>query len=200
MVAFRTYTPDAVAAFLRVRERFGPFSNMAPGFPFRVGGIVVGSSEALYQAMRFPHLPAFQQEILDQPAPVPAKRHAYTRIAETRAGWGQVRVNVMRFALRAKFGATQGGLLELLRETGDLPIVEISHRDDFWGARPKNGTLEGRNVLGRLLMEIRAELAHHPSGAPLLLEPQFPEPVLAGILLGPEIIRSDPGQDLGPSS
>ncbi len=33
MVAFRHYIASEVAAFHRVRDRFGPFSNMASGFP-----------------------------------------------------------------------------------------------------------------------------------------------------------------------
>lgn len=186
MVAFRTYNPQEVAAFLRVRERFGPFSNMASGFPISAGGAEIGSSEALYQALRFPHLPDFQREIIDQPAPILAKRHAYTRVAQTRPDWDAVKVNVMRYVLRAKFGTAQGDLLDLLRGTGEAPIVEISQRDDFWGARPVNGALVGRNVLGRLLMELRAELRPHPSGSPLLVEPRFPDPILLGRRIGPD--------------
>ena len=158
---------------------------------------MAGSSEALYQALRFPHLPGFQREILEQPAPILAKRHAYARVAETRPNWDRVRVNVMRYALCAKFGSTQGGLLDLLTGTGEAPIVEVSHRDDYWGARPVDGRLVGRNVLGRLLMELRAELRSHPSGAPLLVGPSFPDPVLLGRRLRPT--RCCPDAPLDPS-
>jgi hypothetical protein len=44
---------------------------------------------------------------------------------------------------------------ELLLNTGDLPIVEQSRKDRFWGAVPVEGKLVGANVLGRLLMELR---------------------------------------------
>lgn len=193
MVAFRTYNPREVAAFLRVRDAFGPFSNMAAGFPITVGGIETGSSEALYQALRFPHLPDFQREILDQPAPILAKRHAYTRVSQTRPDWDAVKVNVMRYVLRGKFGTAQGGLLELLRGTGDIPIVEISKRNDFWGARPMDGALVGRNVLGRLLMELRAEMSAHPDGSPFRIAPRFPDARLIGADLVPEEVGPDPG-------
>ena len=43
--------------FFKVREEWGELSNMHNEFPLRVGGVPVGSSEALYQAMRFPHRP-----------------------------------------------------------------------------------------------------------------------------------------------
>jgi len=45
MAAYRTYDPDLVAPFLRVRERYGPFSNMASGYQIRVCGVEAGSSE-----------------------------------------------------------------------------------------------------------------------------------------------------------
>lgn len=180
MVAFRDYRSAEVAAFLRVRERFGALSNMAPGYPMTVAGVPVASSEALYQALRFPNLPDLQREILDQPAPILSKRHAYTRIGETRPDWGRVKVNAMRYSLRAKFGSTQGDLLDLLRRTGDRPIVEISNRDDFWGARPVGDSFVGRNVLGRLLMELRAEMSPHVDGAPFRVAPRFPRAVLLG--------------------
>lgn len=80
MAGYRTYDPKRVAAFLRVRDPFGAFSNMAIGSPMTLHGTAVPSSEALYQALRFPHPPDFQREILDQPAPILSKRHAYARI------------------------------------------------------------------------------------------------------------------------
>lgn len=161
-----------------------------------MGGLRTPSSEALYQALRFPHLPDFQSEILAQGTPILSKRQAYTRVSETRADWDRVKVNAMRYVLRAKVGTAQGDLLDLLRGTGETPIVEISHRDDFWGARPVGAQLIGRNVLGRLLMELRLDLRAHPSGDPLPLEPNFPNPVLCGSVLGREMMGPEPTHGL----
>jgi len=197
MVQFRSYQADEVAAFHRVRDPFGAFSNMAGGYPIRLGGVEAGSSEALYQAFRFPNLPDLQAEVLSAPNPLLAKRHAYTRIGETRSDWDSVKVNVMRFVLRAKFGSHQDRLHPLLSAAGDRPIVEISHRDDFWGARPEGDRLVGRNVLGRLLMELRLELASHPLGTPLLIVPRFREARLLGGCLSTEWVggaRPEPDQ------
>jgi tetratricopeptide (TPR) repeat protein len=48
---------------------------------------------------------------------------------------------------------------ELLLQTVDQPIVEDSRKDAFWGANPVgHEMLVGVNALGRLLMELRAEL------------------------------------------
>ena len=52
------YEIAKVAAFRRTRENWGGLSNMASGFPLWIGPIRVPSSEALYQACRFPDLPS----------------------------------------------------------------------------------------------------------------------------------------------
>jgi len=197
MAQFRHYHADDVAAFHRVRDPYGMFSNMAAGYPLRVGGIQATSSEAAYQALRFPDLPEFQAEILVLGNPILAKRHAYTRIAETRLDWDAVKVNIMRYVLRAKFCSQQEALLPALAETGDRPIVEVSLRDDFWGAKPDGERLVGRNVLGRLLMELRAELAAHPVGGSVEVAPHFPCAKLLAHQLGEERFPpdSEPAQD-----
>ena len=43
----------------------------------------------------------------------------------------------------------------MLAATGERPIVEVSTRDPWWGARPVAERYEGSNVLGRLWMELR---------------------------------------------
>ena len=48
--------------------------------------------------------------------------------------------------------------LLLLAATGERPIVEVSTRDPWWGARPVAHRYEGNNVLGRLWMELRQQL------------------------------------------
>ena len=45
-----------------------------------------------------------------------------------------------------------------LAETGERPIVEVSARDPWWSAKPFADRYEGRNVLGRLWMELRQQL------------------------------------------
>jgi predicted NAD-dependent protein-ADP-ribosyltransferase YbiA (DUF1768 family) len=42
-----------------------------------------------------------------------------------------------------------------LLATGDRDLIEDSWRDDFWGWGPNR---DGQNMLGKLWMEIRAEL------------------------------------------
>ena len=65
----------------------------------------------------------------------------------------------MRWSLQVKLAQNWDKFSEALLETGDMPIVEHSRRDDFWGAKPIDSeTLIGTNALGRLLMELRERL------------------------------------------
>jgi competence ComEA-like helix-hairpin-helix protein len=65
----------------------------------------------------------------------------------------------MRWCLQVKLAQNWDSFGALLLETDDLPIVEHSRRDDFWGAKPTDeNTLVGTNALGRLLMELRERL------------------------------------------
>ena len=153
----RYYRRSEAVVFLKTREEFGGLSNMAAGFPLCVNGIEVRTSEALYQACRFPHLPDIQREILEQRSPMTAKMKSKPHRAKSRPDWDHARIKVMRWCLRLKLAQNWERFAGLLETTGDQPIVEESRRDDFWGARPAgDDQLVGMNILGRLLMELRA--------------------------------------------
>lgn len=154
----RHYRRDDVIAFRKTGEAFGGLSNMAPGFPIIMLGHRIRTAEALYQACRFPHLPHVQRMILDEGSPMTAKMRSKPYRGDSRSDWDDVRVPIMKWCLRVKLAANWSAFSTLLLETGDRPIVEDSRKDDFWGAKPEAGTLEGRNVLGRLLMDLRARL------------------------------------------
>ncbi len=90
----------------------------------------------------------------------------------SRPDWDQVRVNIMRWCLRVKLAQNWNTFSKLLLDTGEKPIVEQSRKDDFWGAKPvDNQTLVGRNVLGRLLMELREEIKNKQKDSLLRVEP-----------------------------
>lgn len=156
---FRTYDRESSVVFLKTNERFGGLSNMAPGFPLRVNGVRIRTSEALYQACRFPHLPDVQREIIDEHSPMTAKMRSKPFRKDSRPDWDAVRVKIMRWCLRVKLAQNWREFGRLLLATGDRPIVEQSRKDDFWGAKvAEDGSLVGMNVLGRLLMELREQL------------------------------------------
>ncbi len=156
----QVYITAECASFLKSKEGFGGLSNMAGGFGLRVQGHPVKSSEALYQALKFPDSPAAQRTILDKPSPMTAKWAAKGFIKQglLRPDWDQVEVEVMRWCLRLKLAQNPRTMGRILSATGELPIVEIAaKKDGFWGAvREQDGTvLRGRNVLGCLLTELR---------------------------------------------
>lgn len=156
---FRTYDRESSVVFLKTNERFGGLSNMAPGFPLRVNGVRIRTSEALYQACRFPHLPDVQRKIIDEHSPMTAKMRSKPFRRDSRPDWDAVRVKIMRWCLRVKLAQNWREFGRLLLATGDRPIVEQSRKDDFWGAKvAEDGSLVGMNVLGRLLMELREQL------------------------------------------
>lgn len=155
------------AVFRKTEERFGGLSNMCGGFPIFVNKSRILTTEHLYQMCRFPDLPEVQREIMAEKSPMGAKMKSKPHRPKTRPDWESadglgVRVDVMRWCLRLKLAQNFVKFKAALLETGSRDIVEDSHNDPFWGAVPVKGKpneLEGRNVLGRLLVELREELA-----------------------------------------
>ena len=159
----RTYERNATVVFRKTKDAFGGLSNMAMGFPIDIYGRRYWTSEALYQACRFPHMPRVQELVVSQRNPITAKMKSRSYHYDSRGDWDRVRVATMRWCLRAKLLRNWGDFSVLLLESGDRSIVEESRNDTYWGAKQKdNGTLEGVNALGRLLMELREKLKSDP--------------------------------------
>ncbi|MNF97288.1 Swarming motility protein YbiA [compost metagenome] len=158
-MAIREYERSESVVFLKTNEEFGGLSNMAGGFPLFVNGQKILTSEALYQACRFPHLPDVQRLIIAQTSPMTAKMRSKPYRFDSRPDWLRTRVRIMRWCLRAKLLQNWDNFSKLLLKTKSLPIVEQSSKDKFWGASPsEHNNLVGANVLGRLLMELREDV------------------------------------------
>jgi ribA/ribD-fused uncharacterized protein len=145
--------------FRRTDDALGDFSNFANQMPIRIHGFRVRSSEHLYQAMRFPHLPDTQLAILDADSPKTAKTIAQKEDLETRDDWIEIRVDVMRWVLSRKIQNNAKRMGKAFALSESYPIVEFSKRDTFWGAQPTeedSNTVVGQNVLGCLLTELRS--------------------------------------------
>lgn len=159
MPEYRRYRRGESAIFLKTAERFGGLSNMAGGYPLTINGVRILTSEALYQACRFPHLPDVQKLIIGQNSPMTAKMKSKPYRKDSRSDWDSVRVRIMYWCLRVKLVQHWDKFSELLLSTGNMPIVEESYRDQFWGAKPLDpDTLYGENALGRLLTKLREKL------------------------------------------
>jgi ribA/ribD-fused uncharacterized protein len=138
--------------FYRVSDPYGEFSNFSP-HPFQLKDRKWPTSEHFFQAQKFPGT-EYEEKIRLTQSPMIAARLGRNRSWPLRADWEQVKEDVMREALRAKF--TQHAILkELLLSTGECILVEHTRNDRYWGDG-EDGT--GRNRLGALLMELRALL------------------------------------------
>jgi len=61
----------------------------------------------------------------------------------------------MRWCVAAKLVANPTTFLACLLDTGTSDIVELSMKDDFWGAIPTGNRLVGQNMLGKILTDLR---------------------------------------------
>lgn len=169
----RTYLREESVVFLKTKEEWGGLSNMAGGYSLRVNGVRILTSEALYQACRFPHDPEIQKLIIGQVSPMAAKMKSKPyRQDHSRDDWEKVRIPIMRWCLRVKLALNWEKFGNDLLKTGERAIVEESRRDAFWGATPVDAkTLHGVNALGRLLMELREQLRGPDADGLRVVEP-----------------------------
>lgn len=194
---FRHYLRSDCVVFRKTNERHGGLSNMAGGYPIEVNGIRIRTSEALYQACRFPHIPDLQSQIIDERSPMAAKMRGKPFRASSRPDWDDIRVTLMRWSIRVKLLQNPDRFGAVLDDTGDLPIVEHSRRDRFWGAVAlSDEELEGQNVLGRLLMELRDEVREVGISG---MSPLPPVAIADFSLLGEPILAVEMKQPSTPS-
>jgi ribA/ribD-fused uncharacterized protein len=155
----RQYDSTHCAVFKKTKEKWGELSNMAGGFPVVVNSVPIKSIEALYQACRFPHLPDVQEKILSQNSPMTAKMVGKPYRDNSRTDWDEVRIKIMKWTLRVKLAQNWDRFSSVLIESNNMPIVELSNKDNFWGAMPsEEGIYIGVNALGRLLMQLREQI------------------------------------------
>lgn len=155
----KIYIIEDCAVFRKTHEANGGLSNMAAGYPVYFGGTQIRTSEALYQACRFPDHPDIQREIIDQRSPMTAKDISRKYNYLTRKDWNDKRVAIMNWCIHLKLLYNWNKFGRLLMSTGDREIVELSSKDDFWGAYERGDIAEGCNVLGMLLKCARADYA-----------------------------------------
>ncbi|NTX10093.1 NADAR family protein [Myxococcus sp. CA056] len=138
--------------FYSVTDDHGWCSNFAP-YPIKLGGKTWPTSEHSFQARKFED-PTDEEAVRQARTPMLAARLGRDRKRKLRRDWESIKVSVMREAVRAKFTQHED-LARLLLETGDAKLVEHTDQDDYWG---DGGDGRGKNMLGRILMEIREEL------------------------------------------
>lgn len=155
---------NRILFYTRDRAAFGFLSNFSPT-PIWLGGVQWPTVEHFYQAQKS-FDPEYRQTVLcaatpgiarnlgaDPTLPRRRSRRSWFRRhgQEPRADWKQVKIDIMRRAITAKF-AQHPMLAAALRATGTTELIEDSLIDAFWGTGPEG---QGLNWAGRILAEIR---------------------------------------------
>lgn len=138
--------------FYSTRETYGCFSNFS-SHGIELKGVWWPTTEHYFQAQKFADTP-HEQAIRLAKTPKQAAEMGRDRKRPLRADWEQVKDDMMREAVRQKF-RTHKDIQRILLDTGEEEIVENAPSDYYWGIGADGS---GRNMLGKILMEVRAEL------------------------------------------
>jgi ribA/ribD-fused uncharacterized protein len=143
-------------------QDFYPFSNFS-SFQIEWKGIVFQTSEHVYHYEKFN---CNEGRITQAKILLSRSAHDAFKIAQTKEGrrpdWEEIKVDVMRQILWLKIDQHDYVQKKLLA-TGTRRLVENSWRDDFWGWGPNR---DGKNMLGRVWMELRTEMTGRKSDHP----------------------------------
>ena len=161
---------DGRVRFYKSWDRNGALSNFSP-HPVRMPRAWGEDGEKtswptvehFYQAQKFsgvadPAAADAMARILAASAPEEAARIGRSlqraRPELIRGDWNEVKLEVMRAAIRAKVDAHPAAAA-LLRSTGDAEVVEDSPHDAVWGVGRRG---DGTNLLGKTFMKLREEM------------------------------------------
>ncbi len=140
--------------FYSTTDEFGCFSNFSR-HGFELDGDFWKTSEHYFQAQKFEGLAEHYNAIRDAKRPNDAARMGRSRKRPLRKDWESVKDDVMRRAVLQKFTIHED-IRELLLSTEGEELVEDATHDYYWGCG-KDGS--GKNMLGRILMEVRDQLS-----------------------------------------
>ena len=139
-----------IIKFYKTNEPYGYMSNYWKA-KFFLDNNWWSTTEHYYQAMKT--FDINEQEQVRNAAKANDARLLGQKVT-LRADFDQVKDQIMKNCIIAKFKQNPDIKQQLL-DTGDAELIEDSPVDYYWGCG-KDGT--GKNMLGKLLMEIRSEL------------------------------------------
>lgn len=146
-----------IIRFKKSDSNYGYMSNFYP-CNIEYEGINYINSEAMFQSFKTQDL-KLRKEQFENVEPGLSKRRG--RLIQLRSDWEEVKYECMKITLRNKFTQNKE-LKEKLLSTKDSILIEdtTSWHDNIWGdcSCVKCKNKEGRNLLGKALMEIREEL------------------------------------------
>jgi ribA/ribD-fused uncharacterized protein len=161
-------TDNRILFYKRDRKEFCFLSNFYLS-PIVIKGVLWPDVEHYYQAQKSTN-PAYQAAVMSAPTPGKAKRLGDSRVGDKRIAkkswfrkrpdllrpdWNDIKLVIMKQTVTTKFSQNRE-LRKMLLATGQAELVEDSGSDFFWGW---GSDQSGQNHLGKLIMELRAELS-----------------------------------------
>lgn len=140
--------------FYKINDEYGFLSNFAH-YGFELDGKWWMTSEHYFQAQKF-HGTVYEEMIRMLDSPKKAAEMGRNCNLPIRADWEEIKDDVMRKAVLAKFIQNKD-IKKLLLTTKNSIIIEKTINDYYWGCG-KNG--DGKNRLGEILMETRDKLCN----------------------------------------
>ena len=139
--------------YINFYERdFYVFSNFS-SFQIWWKGELYSTSEHVYQAEKFSD-PYIRMAIRCGRSAHEAFKLAEQFADRKRSDWDNIKLGVMKAILHEKV-RQHSYVRKKLMDSGNLPLIECSWRDSYWGWGPDR---QGANHLGKLWMEIRSEI------------------------------------------
>ena len=116
------------------------------------------SVEHYYQAMKFED-PAYREQIRQAAHPADAHTLGKSKKFGRRKDWDKVKEVYMTRGVYVKC-RTHPEVAKALLDSGDIPIVESSQYDYYWGC---GRDMRGKNAYGKILMNVRSKLREEES-------------------------------------
>lgn len=154
------YPAERTIGFTSTIKAWGILSNFAKT-PMVVNGVEFACVEQLFHYIRLNNEQDRAEYLKLTPnMGLKMKAKAFAKRGVERSDWREIAVDVMRFCLNHKYANSEAFRKELECSKGKYIVEDESNRKkrpDSWGAVLDTATGEyyGKNIMGRLLMELR---------------------------------------------
>lgn len=150
--------------FYSANSEYGCFSNFSL-HPVLIDGVLYKTTEHYFQAQKFLD-EEVQKKIRAAKTPNEAARLGRNRAFGLRKGWESMKDGIMLKAIRAKV-AQHEDVRKTLLATNEAILVEHTENDSYWA---DGGDGQGKNRLGKILMQVRSELRESDTIGALQIE------------------------------